>query len=152
MYNKAINSDPKNHCALFMERWTMPAKAQHPLTPVTDQARGHIHQLLHHRAQAPPLRLMVRRGVRADQPGQPDVTQDVVDQGRHREDQVVGGELPRLPASQRTHRGSAVRARARSSTRSKTWRNSRWLWRGAGAQLAGETPTPSSPRYHCVGA
>ncbi len=78
-----------------VEPRAMPAKARSPLTPMLDQARSQVHQLLPHRADAPALRLMTHRGVRADEAGQPNVTQDVVDQGRHRQDQVIGRELSR---------------------------------------------------------
>ena len=74
---------------------TMPAKAKIALTPVIDQARGQVHQLLHHRADAPTLRLMAHRGVRADEAGKPDVAQDVVDERCHRKHEIVGRKLPR---------------------------------------------------------
>ena len=74
---------------------TMPAEAKIALTPVIDQACGQVHQLLHHRADAPTLHRMAHWSIRADKASEPDVAQEVVNEGCHRKHQVIGRELAR---------------------------------------------------------
>jgi len=63
--------------------------------PGVNQASRQVHQLLHHRADAPALGAVPWRGIRAEQAILPDPAQDVVSKHGTGEDQRVGGELSR---------------------------------------------------------
>lgn len=76
-------------------RRTTVSEGQLDAPTAVDQPRGHVHQLLHHGADASAFGPVARRGVRTKQSVLPDPTQDVVGERGAGEDQGVGGELAR---------------------------------------------------------